>query len=53
MAENDELTTKPVVSETEDKEEGEWVAATVGHISKGTPLILPQVNCKSICNKIV
>jgi len=33
--------------------EEERVAATVGHISEGKPLILLQVNCRSICNKIL
>jgi len=31
----------------------ECVAATVGHISEGKPLVLLQVNCTSICNKIL
>ena len=53
MAESDELTTKPERSETEDKAEEECVAATVGHISEGTPLVLLQVNCRSIFNKIL
>jgi hypothetical protein len=26
-------------------------ATTVGHISEGKPLVLLQVNCRSICNK--
>jgi hypothetical protein len=29
----------------------ESTAASVGHISEGKPLILLQVNCRSICNK--
>jgi len=33
--------------------EEECVAATVEHISEGKPLVLLQVNCKSICNKIL
>ena len=53
MAESDELTIKPERSETEDKAEEECVAVTVGHISKGTSLVLLQVNCRSICNKVL
>jgi len=29
----------------------ECVAATVAHISEGKPLVLLQINCRSICNK--
>jgi hypothetical protein len=29
----------------------ESTAATLGHISEGKPLVLLQVNCRSICNK--
>jgi len=53
MAESDEPTTKPERRETEDKAEEECVAATVGHISEGKPLVLLQINCRSICNKIL
>ena len=53
MAESDEPTTKPERSRTEEKAEEECLAATVGHISGGTPLVLLQVNCRSICNKIL
>ena len=53
MTESDEPTTKPEGRETEVKSEEECVAATVGHISKGKPLVLLQVNCRSICNKIL
>ena len=52
MVESDEPTTKPERSGTEENAEEECVAATVGHISGGTLLVLPQVNCRSICNKI-
>jgi len=31
----------------------ECVAATVAHISEGKPLVLLQVNYRSICNKIL
>jgi len=47
------LTTKPERRDTEDKAEEECVAATVGHISGSKPLVLLQVNCRSICNKIL
>jgi len=53
MAESDEPTTKPERRETEDKAEEECVAATLGHIPEGKPLVLLQVNCRSICNKIL
>ena len=52
MAESNQPTTKPERNETEDKVE-ECVAATEGHISEGTLLVLLQVNCRSICNKIL
>ena len=52
-AESDEPITKPERSETEENAEEECVAVTVGHISGGTPLVLLQVNCRSICNKIL
>jgi len=32
--------------------EEKYVAATVTHISEGKPLVLLQVNCRSICNKV-
>ena len=53
MAESDDPTKKPERSETEEKAEEECVAATVEHISGGTPLVLLQVNCRSICNTIL
>ena len=53
MTESDWPITKPERRETEDKGEEECVAATVGHISGGKPLVLVQVNFRSICNKIV
>ena len=31
----------------------ECAAATVAHIAEGKPLVLLQVNCRSICNKIL
>jgi len=33
--------------------EEKYVAATVTHISEGKPLVWLQVNCRSICNKIL
>jgi hypothetical protein len=53
LAESDEPTTKPERSGTKEKAEEECVAAAVGHISGGTPLVLLQVNSRSICNKIL
>jgi hypothetical protein len=40
-------------STAEASAEEEYMAATVGHISEGKPLVLLQVNCRSICNKIL
>ena len=40
-------------STAEASAEEECVAATVAHISEGKPLVLLQVNCRSICNKIL
>ena len=51
MVEGDEPTTKPERRETEDKTEEECIAATEGHISEGTQVVLLRVNCSSICNK--
>jgi len=53
MAESDKPTTKLERKETKDKAEEECVATTLGHISEGTPLVLLQVNCRSICNKFL
>jgi len=40
-------------STAEASAEEKCVAATVGHIYEGKPLVLLQVNCRSICNKIL
>ena len=40
-------------STAEASAEDECVAATVVHIYEGKPLVLLQVNCRSICNKIL
>ena len=53
VTESDELTTKLERKEAEDKAEKECVTGTVGNISEGQPLVLLQVNCRSICNKIL
>ena len=37
----------------EAKAEDEDVTAIEGHISEGTLLVLLQVNCRSICNRIL
>jgi hypothetical protein len=52
MAELDEPT-KPGRGETEVKAEDDSVRATEKYISEGTPLVLFQVNCRRICNKII
>jgi hypothetical protein len=49
MAESDDPTTKPE-TETEEKQE-DRAGESVGHISKGKPVGLLQVNCRSVCNK--
>ena len=48
MAESDELTAKPERRETEDEAEEESVAVARGHRTEGKPLVLLQVNCRSI-----
>ena len=53
MAEGDEPTTKPERRETEDEAEEECAAVTVGHMTEGKLLVSLQVNCRSICNKIL
>jgi hypothetical protein len=53
MAESDESTAKRERRETEDEAEEECVAVTVGHMTESKPLVLLQVNCRSICNKIL
>jgi len=53
MAETDEPTTKPERREIETEAEEERVAVTVGHMTEGKILVLLQVNCRSICNKIL
>jgi len=50
ISESDEPTTKLERRETEDKAEEECVVVTMRHISEGKPLVLLQVNCRSICN---
>jgi len=40
-------------STAEASTEEECAVATVAHIAEGKPLVLLQVNCSSICNKIV
>ena len=48
MAVSDESTAKPERRETEDEAEEECVVVTVGHMTEGKPLVLLQVNCRSI-----
>jgi hypothetical protein len=50
MAQSDDPTCKPETKETEDKQE-DRTGESVGHISKGKPVGLLQVNCSSVCNK--
>jgi hypothetical protein len=48
MAESDESTAKLERRETEDAAEEVCVAVTVGHMTESKPLVLLQVNCRSI-----
>jgi hypothetical protein len=52
-AESDESTVKPERRETEDAAEEECGAAAEGHTSESKPLVLLQVNCRIISNKIL
>ena len=45
------MTSQQNTSDKEDKAEEECIAATEGHISEGTQVVLLRVNCSSICNK--
>ena len=47
------MTTRPVREETEEREGEGHVPAPEGLISEVSPLVLLQVNCRSICNKIL
>jgi len=51
MAESDTMTTNSVRSETEDETKEECLAVTVEPMLEGKPLVLLQVNCRSIYNK--
>jgi hypothetical protein len=53
MAVCDEPTSKPERRKPEDEAEEECVAVARGHRTEGKPLALLQVNCRSICNKIL
>jgi hypothetical protein len=52
-AESDASTAKLERRKTEDAAENECGVAAEGHISEGKLLVLLQVNCRSICNKIL
>jgi hypothetical protein len=54
ISESREVEVGPMFKSTaEASAEEECVAATVTHMSEGKPLVLLQVNCRSICNKIL
>ena len=53
MAESDKPTANLERTETEDEAEEECVAVARRHRTEGKPLVLLQVNCRSICNKIL
>ena len=53
MPESDEPTAEPERRETENEAEEECVSVAGGHRTEGNPLVLLQVNCRSICNKVL
>jgi len=53
MAESDEPTAKSERREAQDEAEEECVAVARGHRTEGKHWFLLQVNCRSICNKIL
>jgi hypothetical protein len=53
MAEWNGTKTKPGSGETEENAGDEHVPTTEGHTPEGTPLVLLQVNYRSIFNKIL
>jgi len=53
MNERDEPTAKPERRNTEHEAEEECVAVARGQRTEGKPMVLLQVNCRSICNKIL
>jgi hypothetical protein len=50
-AESDRVTTNPARRKTEDETKEECLTKTVAPITEGKPLVLLQVNCRSIYNK--
>ena len=50
-AESDKVMTNPERRESEDETKEECVAATVTQMLEDKPLVLLQVNCRSIYNK--
>jgi len=53
VAEGNGTTKRTGRGETEERAREEHVPATEGLISEGSALVLLQVNCRSICNKIL
>jgi hypothetical protein len=49
--ESDMVTTNPARRETEDETKEECLVATVASVIEDKPLVLLQVNCRSIYNK--
>ena len=49
--ESDTVMTSPARRNTEDETKEERLAATVAPMTEGKPLVLVQVNCRSIYNK--
>ena len=47
------MSTRPVREKTEERAGEGHVVATEGLISEVSPLVPLQVNCRSICNKIL
>jgi hypothetical protein len=53
VAGGNDAKTSPDGEEAEDASQGEQEAAAEGNTAEDTPLTLLQVNCRSICNKIL
>ena len=53
MAGRNDTMVRPGSGEAEEIAEEEYVPSAEGHSPEGSPLVLLQVNCRSICNKIL
>ena len=50
---SDEPTSNPMRRDPENKSEEIRAASTVKNATEGKPLVILQVNCRSICNKVL